>query len=505
MLKILIVDDEVPIRQWLEFCIQKIEGFSVVGLAAHGAEGYSLYRKTLPDIVITDIRMPVMDGLEMIRMIQNINPSVYTIVLTSHEDFGYARQAIGLGAAEYILKTEISDTSLKEVLEKAAGAVSTPGTGTEKDFEMISGRNHILRSLVLKNQPSLLSESLLKEYGIQLKNQSYYAIDVMKDPESEEKIHWPETDFLENIVRFPVDICHTMMVGNISSSASASQSLLQQECREYCTRIHDQLPCKVGVSNLYDKRTQIMEAMIQAYRRTGTYFYHPRETVYMTQEVSKNLLENGEKYKILFSKELVNQNFSGAVSIRNQMMEAVRREEPSDIGSVKEIYIFFVTSLLHITKDDVTLLEQTLKSMTQELSATETLEQLDQAVTRIFEEHGYHERHNSEYSYAVRKAIGYMEEHYSQPLTLTDVAGHVSLSSEYLSRIFKEETGVKFVVYLNNLRLKHALRLLENTNLKVYEVAEQVGYSNLSYFSTVFKKNFGQNPFDYKNNYVNNG
>ncbi|MFR2849305.1 MAG: helix-turn-helix domain-containing protein [Hungatella hathewayi] len=74
------------------------------------------------------------------------------------------------------------------------------------------------------------------------------------------------------------------------------------------------------------------------------------------------------------------------------------------------------------------------------------------------------------------------------------------LSSEYLSRLFKEETGVKFVVYLNNLRLKHALRLLETTNLKVYEVAEQVGYSNLSYFSTVFKKNFGQNPFDYKNN-----
>lgn len=66
-----------------------------------------------------------------------------------------------------------------------------------------------------------------------------------------------------------------------------------------------------------------------------------------------------------------------------------------------------------------------------------------------------------------------------------------------------EETGVKFIVFLNNLKLKHTLRLLETTNLKVYEVAEKVGYSNLSCFSTVFKKNFGQNPFDYKNNCKN--
>lgn len=99
----------------------------------------------------------------------------------------------------------------------------------------------------------------------------------------------------------------------------------------------------------------------------------------------------------------------------------------------------------------------------------------------------------------MRRALAYMEENYGSSITLTDVADHVGLSPEYLSRLFKEDTGMKFVVYLNNLRLKYALSLLKNTNLKVYEVAEKVGYSNLSYFSTVFKKNFGQNPFEYKN------
>ena len=112
------------------------------------------------------------------------------------------------------------------------------------------------------------------------------------------------------------------------------------------------------------------------------------------------------------------------------------------------------------------------------------------------------QRSEKEYSQAVRRAISYMEEHYDSSLALPDVASHVGLSAEYLSRIFREDTGMKFIVYLNNLRLKHAIELLENTNLKVYEVAEKVGYSNLSYFSTVFKKNFGQNPFDYKNKMV---
>lgn len=505
MLKILVVDDEVPIRQWLEFCINKISGFQVVGAAAHGAEGYSLYRKNMPDIVITDIRMPVMDGLEMMKMIQNLNPSVYTIVLTSHEDFGYARQAISLGAAEYILKTEISDLSLKEVLNKAARVIGKPSSGSEQVYEDISNRNHILRTLVLKNQPMVLSETMLKEYAIPLKNQPFYAIDVMTDPGITDKVHRPDMEFLEHMVKFPVDVRHTMIVGNIAGSCPVSQSRILESCREYCGRIMEEIPCRIGVSDLYDKRGQLLEAMIQAYRRTQTSFYHPRERIYMTQTVTECQPGKGEKYKILFSKELVNQNFFNAVAIKNQMMEEIRREEPSDTDYVKSLYLFFVTSLLHITKDDVDKVERELKIMTEELNACETLDQLDQEINRIFEEHGYHESRNQEYSHAVRGAIGYMEEHYAQPITQTEVAGHVGLSSEYLSRIFKEETGVKFVVYLNNLRLKHALRLLESTNMKVYEVAEQVGYSNLSYFSTVFKKNFGQNPFDYKNNYVNNG
>ena len=122
MLKVLVVDDEAPIRQWLEYCVDQFDGFTVAGAAASGVQGLDIYRRELPDIVVSDIEMPGMDGLEMLRRMQKIH-SAYMIILTSHEDFYYARQALTQGTAEYILKAEITMSSFQEALNKAAGEI----------------------------------------------------------------------------------------------------------------------------------------------------------------------------------------------------------------------------------------------------------------------------------------------------------------------------------------------------------------------------------------------
>ena len=86
-------------------------------------------------------------------------------------------------------------------------------------------------------------------------------------------------------------------------------------------------------------------------------------------------------------------------------------------------------------------------------------------------------------------------------MTLGDIAERVAFSPEHFSRVFSKETGVNYVTYLNNLRMKHAVALLEATDMKVYEIAEKVGFFSLSYFSTAFKKKFGQNPYEYQVNF----
>lgn len=500
MVNVLVVDDEVPIRQWMEFCINKMEGYQVVGAAANGAEGFSIFRRTRPDIVITDIRMPVMDGLEMLKMIRSLSPVVYTAVLTSHEDFEYARQAIKLGAAEYILKTEITVESLRQVLEngkKAAGAEA--GGGREKHFEELSNRNYYLRSLVLGQQAVPVSETMLSEYHVPLEKGWFMAMDIMTGEDSLLRIELPEEGLLDHVIKVPLDLKHTVIIGNLRRGLPSSQCGRREEELRYCRFILKQVPCKIGCSDLYDSQSRLGEAMRQAHSRVKLGFYHPREWVFDSQDQGGSCLPNGEKYKIRFSKELLNQNYSKAVEIRDEMMAEARASEVTDIEYLKKLYLFFLTSLYHMTKDDVDQVEAALAGFWQEMANAASLDQLDQVIRRGFELCGEGGTIGRAYSAPIRSAVRYMEEHFAGSLTLPDVAAHAGLSAEYLSRLFKEETGVKFVVYLNNLKLKHALHLLETTNLKVYEVAEQVGYSNLSYFSTVFKKNFGQNPFDYKN------
>lgn len=502
MVKVLVVDDEVPIRQWMEFCINRMEGYQVAGAAANGAEGYSMFRKTRPDIVITDIRMPVMDGLEMLKMIRNENPAIYTAVLTSHEDFEYARQAIKLGAAEYILKTEITVESLGLVLEngkKSAGPDAFGGR--EKHMEDLSNRNHYLRSLVLGHPAAVVGGDMVKEYGIPLEKGRFVALDIMTREDGPLRIELLEDGPLEHVIKVPLELNHTALLGNLRRGASASERRTKEELYRYCRFILDQVPCKIGCSDIYDSLGRLGDAMRQAHNRVKLGFYHPRESVFRDREQMVCRLPNGEKYKIRFSKELVNQNYSRAVEIRNEMMAEARAEEVTDIEYLKKLYLFFLTSLYHITKDDVDKVEEELAGFGQEMAAALSLDQMDEVMKRGFELCGDWGVGGGSYSAPIRSAVRYMEKNFAGSLTLPDVAAHAGLSAEYLSRLFKEETGVKFVVYLNNLKLKHALHLLETTNLKVYEVAEQVGYSNLSYFSTVFKKNFGQNPFDYKNNY----
>lgn len=499
MIHVLVVDDEVPIRQWLEFCINKIKGCQVAGVASNGAEGYSIYRRTRPDIIITDIRMPVMDGLEMLKMVRNLNPEVYTAVLTSHEDFEYARQAIKLGASEYILKTEITEESLSQILENGRKALRADTTdGREKQFEDISYRNHFLRSLVLSRKEAQISEEMLRQYNIPLEKGAYVALDIMTEEEGPFRGELPKGDVLEHVFRVPLELNHTVVLGNLGRGTLPSGRRQQENLQEYCRSILKQIPYRIGCSDIYDNLCRLGEAMCQAHNRVQLSFYHPKEHMFCSQRNGTSRLTNGERYKIRFSKELINHNYSRAARIRDEMMAEARSAEIADAGYVKKMYLSFLTSLYHITRDDVEKIEEQLAALSREMMAASSLDELDAIMERGYMTGGSHAFGSKPLSAAIRNAVLYLEAHFAEPLTLPDAAAHVGLSAEYLSRLFKEETGVKFVVYLNNLRLKHALVLLESTNLKVYEVAEQVGYSNLSYFSTVFKKNFGQNPFDYK-------
>ena len=165
MLNVLIVDDEAPIRHWLEYCVNQLDGFWVSATAKNGLQGIEEYKKTLPDIVITDVEMPNMSGLDMLKTIREIKPA-YIIVLTSYDSFAYAREALVVGASEYILKTEISVESLRAVLNKAAGVLYKQNRDAKSEVEQ-SGQM-MLRQLAMVGTQLSLTPDILRRKGITL-------------------------------------------------------------------------------------------------------------------------------------------------------------------------------------------------------------------------------------------------------------------------------------------------------------------------------------------------
>lgn len=501
MLKVLIVDDEVPIRQWLELNINKIEGFIAVGTAANGIDGLSLFKEKNPDIIITDICMPGMDGLKMLEYVRESRPYIYTIMLTSHEDFDYARKSISLGVAEYILKTEISIENLRDSLIRGKKIFLEDDKHSDENVrDNVIYRNQYITSIVNGKQVKETSEKKLKELGINIKHKSFFIINVLN-------IYGDEIDYqylakdqsVDKSIYIPTSHNSIIIISILKEHQGRSLYDNFKFLNRFCSNILNETTCIVGCSNIYNEIQYFNEAIIKSSLALKYSFYNKSKRFYIIDESIKYNLDDIEKIKIKFSKELLNGSYNKLTELIYKSIERIEKEKPINQNEVKDLLTYFITSLMYSIGNNDISLEIKIKDIKLKIEESIYFEQLKNIIDTAIKESNRDLLDQRSYSIAVRKAMKYMNEYYSEPISLTEVADYVALSSEYLSKIFKEETGIKFVVYLNNLRLKAAVHLLEETNLKVYEIAEKVGYSNMSYFSTVFKKNFGKNPFEYRN------
>ena len=217
------------------------------------------------------------------------------------------------------------------------------------------------------------------------------------------------------------------------------------------------------------------------------------------QETAGNTLSrHARNLRITLSRELLEQNYAEVLSLKDQALEEMRHERPTDLDKVKQLAGDLVTTMLRLTLEQAEEANQRVEQVEREIRLCEDFSCMERVVNREFKPLA--ERLNAAYacSEPVRQAIEYLEEHYSEKISLTMVAAQLSFSPEHFSRMFTRETGVNFSTFLNNLRMKRAVELLEKTDKKVYEIAEEVGFSSVSYFSTAFKKSFGQTPNYYQ-------
>lgn len=494
MLKVLVVDDEAPIRQWLQYRVDRIEGFAVCGAASGGQQALEIYRREKPDIVVTDIKMPGMDGLEMMRRMKEIGPACM-IVLTSHEDFDYARRALKQGAAEYILKTELNEQYLAQILNKAAAAARRRDEDG-RDEDVRRAERFLLRLAAGGQEEGPLSESMVRRQGAPWKDGLLFAADVWSRDGAD--LAWArrfsaDMSGVRCLVMAPLGHEHLLLVGNLQSEASYLAMV------ESWRRTVEFQPFVVGLSDIGYRLAILPQALAAAQARCRLHFYFPDKRLFWQETAGGTLSRHALNLRTAMSRELLKQNYAEVLALKDRALEEIRRERPADLQKVKQLAGDLVATMLRFTlEQEEEAADRKIEQVEKEIRLCEAFSRMEQIVDREFAP--LSERLQTPYacSEPVRMAIEYLEDHYSEKISLTLVAARLSFSPEHFSRMFTKETGVNFSTFLNNLRMKRALELLEKTDKKIYEIAEEVGFSSVSYFSTAFKKSFGQTPNYYQ-------
>lgn len=529
MYKILLVDDEAGVREGIRRRIAWQEhGFDCVGDYENGFEALEAAERLAPDVVLTDINMPFMDGLELTRQLAERCPHTKVIILTGFDDFDYAQQAVKLKATDFILKP-ITASELTAVLQKVRGELDAEKLRRE-NLDLLKRQLHeslpllkerFLERLVSADIGLREAEERIAYFMLPLRGPDFivFAADVDRFAESH-----PEAD--RELLRFAV----YNIVQEIAGREAGAAVFRTREEKIICILSGE------GADALLDKAQQLAEEIrhaVETYLRlTVTLGIGRPETGlrdirracrsalaaldYRFMLGTNRLIsimdmegrrEGGDAVPSSWEKELY-------IGVKTGTREEVRRAIASIFSHLKTSNLSINQCYIHIQKILISLMH-TLDELggsaaepfgdrvnpLTDIYAFKTLEDIEswlhdtclRAVGRIAD------ARNDLAEAQIRRAEAYIRENYHlQELSLKSICQEVHMSSSYFSALFKQHTHKTFVEYLTAMRIEKARELLKFTDLKTYEIAAKTGYADPHYFSILFKKTTGETPSEYR-------
>ncbi len=488
MLKILIVDDEFLVRVGLESTIPWHEyGFHVVGSARNGREAIPLFEKYDPDVLLTDIRMPVMGGLELIEALKKVKPSLVAIIISHYDDFNYAQEALKLGANDYILKSDLSPDNLMKIINRHVcnGALENnqpPIDETQIIYQDFFSENNYL-SIQKKCADIIVDKSyvalILKLYYKAQNENSQSNIDMVRafqnissNIPSGRLIY--KLFFSANKEVLFVFASHDMKVDKLLDFTK----LIRTNLRQYLN-----IGTSAGISSVFSSVHQINQAIEEAGQSLDLAFFEPAGIKMCSQipEIQPDISYFSISTASL--KHSISEGDNESISSNIEKI-LIQMENEKNLANTKRLYY----ELMDYAADIAT--EQNLgKTEEYEFDDFQGFESLKTYIISLFSQ--LLKPKTPTYSFIVSKCIKFIEENYSKNISLSDLAKYTRKSKSYLSTLFKLETSVNFSIFLINYRIEKAKQLLIESDCMVYEIADQVGFNNPYYFSKVFKETTG--------------
>ncbi len=500
LIRVVIADDEMTIRQGLTKVVPwKSGGYEVVGVFKNGQEVLDFFRNDYADIVITDIKMPKMDGLQLLENLRMNYPNLPVIFISGYDEFEFARKALNSGAFAYILKP-IDIDELMKILEKTCGRREL-GNGDDS-------LKSIIDTLFLTMNPTC---SLQSRY-----DQNYFCVLNIRCRYNDVKSNLSILHFLKVIKQTVAkeltgnNYClmesspHGIVFCVHDQDADKLRHNVNNLINEICANLNSTFVSPIGVwaGGVYKGTLKIIDSYIDSFSDES--FKGSATGDEPAVIVSENF--DYDAFNMLFKREdeiiamLVSGKIQNATDELNTLKEYVVANKLTSVDA-KMFTRNFLYKYISALKNDGQLQEYTMNSTTLAFLNLSDINLIFEKFISVLKD-----------VYSVSKPIKampfdqyiakiktYINGNYADPyLSLSEIAEHIGLNPSYLSAEFTKSQGVSLINYLMDFRIEKAKKLLVRANEKISDISSLVGYVNPTYFSTIFKKHTGFTPSEYR-------
>ncbi|MCB8978423.1 MAG: response regulator [Ardenticatenaceae bacterium] len=517
--KVFLVEDEIVAREGIRDNVDwRSAGFEFCGEAPDGEIALPLIKKVQPDVIITDIKMPFMDGLQLCKIVRQQMPWVKIIILSGHDEFDYAQSAIKLGVTEYLLKP-IGTAEIQGALQ-SVGAILNQESAERKALKDLQSQikdartlqqEKMLLQLVVGGVSSTAVIEQCRQIGLEIVAQHYLVVLI--------KIHLPEeqtpADFasiheipqmVSNLVSNRAGVFFTqksveemvlILCGEDAAQLRQDGLLLADLVQKEVAGVWGQR-VSVGVGDVQQRLTDIFLSFAEAVTAVSRPPLHSQpatpnhltEMLRREQSAIEQYLKSGllNEFEPFFADHLYP---LGEAALQSPLIKHYLFVD----------LILAAAELVAALGGEAKQVIPAMADMEGFLANINTLSQMREAARTIFSAALTFRNDQVQYEKAklIFQAKEFIDAHFTNPnLVLNDVAATVNLSPSHFSVVFGRETGESFKDYLTRIRIERAKELLRTTNIKCSEVALQSGYSDPHYFSYVFRKNTGLPPQQFR-------
>jgi len=496
--KLLIVDDEYVTRQGIKYLMEwETEGFKIIGEASNGEEALQMMEEVQPDIVLSDIVMPIMDGIEFVNHARQKYPNTRVIILSSYDKFDYVKEALLNGAVDYILKPALTPETLLEVLIKAVKTI--PNLHLKKDKEL--SMNEKLERYLSEYDVSI-SDSSWKEYFPYARMRLLCTnlnllCDGYKDQEQEilkriyeyfegERAYKAEVLLLKEgiccvVLNYPIKAEFTL-IEDVTKFVDIIKSYKDKAFFVY--------------GETFRELSDLKERYVSTCQYIGRRFYNQKNALYKEGTASTDVKTEKFDYET-YAASLKYQDYMNALSLFENYVEKLceaKTEEYVLKNTTKNLLYNF---LVEWEKTDQSFSGKRTKFF-HEIDNCTYIEEFKNAFQTIMSQLKNACDKDTSSEHKIVEICQYIREHYMENLELVQLAKQFNYNYNYLSTYFNKEVNEGFAGYLNGIRIEKACDLLKTTTRSIAEISDMVGYSDHSYFCRVFKNSKGKTPSQWR-------